>query len=88
MSSGSGSRGRPPGRARGTAGGGRPGNGDRVRGRVVRGEQAVVGVVGEEIAARAHQLEANEADGKPADEEEEGDGERVENGDALVVGRG
>ena len=53
----------------------------------VRGEKLVVGVVGDEVARRRRELEPDQRRRRAADEEERRDGDRVEDGDALVVVR-
>ena len=51
-------------------------------------EQPVVFVRGQEQAGRADELEPHHRDGDAADEEKHRDRQRIENGDALVIGGG
>ena len=51
----------------------------------VNGEEPVIGVRFHQAALGRHQVQADDGDGAAADEEHRGDGEQVEDGDALVV---
>ena len=50
-------------------------------------EQPVVGVAVEEEPLGGHEVQAVECDGQAADEERDRDGDQIEDGDPLVVGR-
>ena len=52
----------------------------------VQREQAIIFVGRQEQPGRADQLEPHQRDGDAADEEEHGDRQRIEDGDALVIG--
>ena len=49
------------------------------------GEELVVGVRGDEVGLRREEFQPDEAGKRAADEEEEGDGDQIQDRDALVV---